>query len=560
MFTRRLFSTHALRRRGIRRLSTAISVATLFALLAVLVSACAPAATSIPSTSDASTSVPVTRIAEATVVLREEILAAPTIIAAAQAPVPGTPCCSTGGNTTVNGEPYDATFFENYGTNPFIDTEDDHLSTFALDVDTASYTVIRRFLHDGNWPDKDAVRVEEVINYFDWRYADPEEGAFSLHLEGAPSPFGGDKYWLVKIGVQGRHINTEQRQDAMLTFVIDVSGSMAAENRLGMVKRALHLLVNELRSSDRVAIVVYGSDARMVLPPTRASNSETILEAIDRLEPEGATNAAAGLQMAYQVASEAYREGEINRLILCSDGVANVGVTGADEILATIERFARRNIALSTVGFGMGNFNDVMMEQLADKGNGNYAYVDTLEEARRIFVENLTGTLQTIARDAKMQVEFNPQVVSRYRLLGYENRDVADQDFRNDKVDAGEVGAGHSVTALYEIKFHDGAPPADQALMARIRYQDPTSGEVVEQDAALAGEDFQARFEAASPMFQLAAAVAEYAEILRQSYWSKESRMSDVQALVRRLTDDLPQDEQVNDFLDLVNRAAALQR
>ena len=445
MFTRRLFSTHALRRRGIRRLSTAISVATLFALLAVLVSACAPAATSIPSTSDASTSVPVTRIAEATVVLREEILAAPTIIAAAQAPVPGTPCCSTGGNTTVNGEPYDATFFENYGTNPFIDTEDDHLSTFALDVDTASYTVIRRFLRDGNWPDKDAVRVEEVINYFDWRYADPEEGAFSLHLEGAPSPFGGDKYWLVKIGVQGRHINTEQRQDAMLTFVIDVSGSMAAENRLGMVKRALHLLVNELRSSDRVAIVVYGSDARMVLPPTRASNSETILEAIDRLEPEGATNAAAGLQMAYQVASEAYREGEINRLILCSDGVANVGVTGADEILATIERFARRNIALSTVGFGMGNFNDVMMEQLADKGNGNYAYVDTLEEARRIFVENLTGTLQTIARDAKMQVEFNPQVVSRYRLLGYENRDVADQDFRNDKVDAGEVGARPAV-------------------------------------------------------------------------------------------------------------------
>ncbi len=560
MFTRRLFSTHALRRRGIRRLSTAISVATLFALLAVLVSACAPAATSIPSTSDASTSVPVTRVAEATVVLREEMLVAPTIIAAAQAPVPGTPCCSTGGNTTVNGEPYDATFFENYGTNPFIDTEDDHLSTFALDVDTASYTVIRRFLRDGNWPDKDAVRVEEVVNYFDWRYADPEEGAFSLHLEGAPSPFGGDKYWLVKIGVQGRHINTEQRQDAMLTFVIDVSGSMAAENRLGMVKRALHLLVNELRSSDRVAIVVYGSDARMALPPTRASNSETILEAIDRLEPEGATNAAAGLQLAYQIASEAYREGEINRLILCSDGVANVGVTGADEILATIERFARRNIALSTVGFGMGNFNDVMMEQLADKGNGNYAYVDTLEEARRIFVENLTGTLQTIAKDAKMQVEFNPQVVSRYRLLGYENRDVADRDFRNDKVDAGEVGAGHSVTALYEIKFHDSARLAEQALVARIRYQDPTSGEVMEQEAALAGDDFEARFEAASAHFQLAAAVAEYAEILRQSYWAKESRMSDVQALVRRLTDDLPQDEQVNDFLDLVNRAAALQR
>ncbi len=589
MSAHRLFSTHN-RRCGARRASTAISIAMLLVVLAIATSACAPAAsnpTATPSPEPSPTSAPTslpTAPVQATVVV--QVMPTPSPGASGQkgiavvplqvaptpgmawplqmAPAPGAPCCSTGGSTTVNGEPYDATFFENYGTNPFIDTEDDHLSTFALDVDTASYTVVRRFLKDGNWPDKDAVRVEEILNYFTWTYPDPEQGDFSISLEGAPSPFGGDKYWLVKIGVHGRHIAAEQRQDAMLTFVIDVSGSMGAENRLGLVQRSLRLLVNELRPTDRVAIVVYGSNARLALPPTNGRERDVILNAIDRLEPEGATNAAAGLQMAYDVASQAYREGGINRLILCSDGVANVGVTDANGILSTVEKFARRNIALSTVGFGMGNFNDVLMEQLADKGNGAYAYVDTLEEARRIFVESLTGTLQTIAKDAKMQVEFNPQVVSRYRLLGYENRDVADQDFRNDKVDAGEVGAGHSVTALYEIKFHDGVPANGEALVARIRYQKPETGEVIEQKSALAGQDFQAHFEAASSEFQLTAAVAEYAEILRQSYWAKESRMTDVLALVRRLQDNPPYPgalaEQMTDFSSLVAQAARLQK
>jgi len=606
MSTHPLFSAHC------RRVPTTISIAVLLVVLAVAVSACAPAAsnstatptpeqgatstpTPEPSATSAPTSLPTTPV-QATASVQATAPVQPTVViqfmptpspgAPGQkdtqvyplqiAPVPrtglppqmapaaGTPCCSTGGSTTVNGEPYDATFFENYGTNPFIDTEDDHLSTFGLDVDTASYTVVRRFLHDGNWPDKDAVRVEEILNYFTWTYPDPEQGDFGIHLEGAPSPFGGDKYWLVKIGVQGRHVTAEQRQDAMLTFVIDVSGSMGAENRLGLVQRSLRLLVNELRPTDRVAIVVYGSTARRVLPPTSGRERDVILGAIDRLQPEGATNAAAGLKMGYAVASQAYREGGINRLILCSDGVANVGITDANGILSTVERFARLNMALSTVGFGMGNFNDVLMEQLADKGNGAYAYVDTLEEARRIFVENLTGSLQTIAKDAKMQVEFNPQVVSRYRLLGYENRDVADQDFRNDRVDAGEVGAGHSVTALYEIKFHEGAPTNGQALVARIRYQKPETGEVIEQEASLAGEDFQARFEAASAQFQMAAAVAEYAEILRQSYWARESRMTDVLALVRRLQDNPldkgPLAEQMMDFSSLVAQAARLQR
>ena len=465
-------------------------------------------------------------------------------------------CCSTGGTNTPNDEPYDATFFENYGTNPFIDTEDDHLSTFAMDVDTASYTVIRRFLTDGNLPDKDAVRTEEVVNYFDWNYPEPVDGTFGINIEGAPSPFGGEKYWLVKIGIQGRHIAVENRKDAVLTFVIDVSGSMDMENRLGAVKQALRMLVEQLRPTDRVALVVYGSTAHAILDPTPASEPETILAAIDRLQPEGATNAEAGLRLGYELAARAFQDGAINRVILCSDGVANVGDTGADSILRTISDYAARGIALTTVGFGMGNYNDVLMEQLADKGDGNYAYVDTLEEAHRIFVENLTGTLQVIAKDAKIQVEFNPQVVSRYRLLGYENRDIADDQFRDDTVDAGEVGAGHSVTALYEIKFHEGA--TGEAMITRIRYQDPDSSQVTEQSRRFGREEFAPTFDAASPEFHLAAAVAEYAEILRQSYWAKESQMSDVLTLARRALEELPGDKDVSEFVQLVERAASL--
>lgn len=468
-------------------------------------------------------------------------------------------CCSTGGNKTPNDKAYDATFFENYGVNPFIDTEDDNLSTFAMDVDTASYTVIRRFLTDGNLPDKDAVRVEEVLNYFDLHYPEPISGAFGINLEAAPSPFGGEKYYLVKVGIQGRHIQVEDRKPAVLTFVIDVSGSMGMENRLGLVKRALGLLVEQLRPTDQVGIVVYGTNAHVVLEPTPATRAETILAAIDRLQTEDATNAEGGLRLGYQMAASALKEGNINRVILCSDGVANVGNTGADSILNTIADYAAKGIYLSTVGFGMGNYNDVLMEQLADKGNGNYAYVDTLDEARRIFVENLTGTLQVIAKDAKIQVEFNPKVVSRYRLLGYENRDIADNQFRDDKVDAGEVGAGHSVTALYEIKFQDNAPQ-DEAMMVRIRYKDPDSAEVIEARQPLRRAEVKASFDSASPEFHFAAAIAEYAEILRKSYWAKDSQMSKVLTLVRRVQEELPKDPQVTEFASLVERAASLSK
>jgi Ca-activated chloride channel family protein len=417
-------------------------------------------------------------------------------------------------------------------------------------------------LRDGYLPPHEAIRVEEFINYFDLDYPGPanEEDAFAIHMEGAPSPFGPQNAYLLKVTLQGKEIMVEERKDAALTFVIDVSGSMDQENRLGLVKEALRLLVNELRPGDTVGIVVYGSSAWPVLEPTSAEEKETILAAIERLQPEGSTNAEEGLRLGYEMAAQAYRPGAINRVILLSDGVANVGNTGPASILATIRDQVAQGVTLSTVGFGMGNYNDILMEQLANDGNGNYAYVDTLDEARRVFVENLTGTLQVIAKDAKIQVDFNPEVVRSYRLLGYENRDVADADFRNDRVDAGEVGAGHTVTALYEIKFQDGAKMAETAtaLTTHIRYQDIDQGEVVEVSETFTPADFLADVDQTSDSFRLITAVAEYAEILRGSYWAKDSNLADVQAMAASAEDAFANNAEVAEFLALLEQAGQL--
>lgn len=456
-----------------------------------------------------------------------------------------------------NGEPVADMFFEDYGVNPFIDTEDDNLSTFAIDVDTGSYTIMRRYVNDGNLPPDESVRVEEYINYFEQEYPLPENGAFAIHLEGAPTPYGeNDRYQLVRVGIQGYDVDPAQRPDATLIFVIDVSGSMNRENRLGLVKESLRLLLDQLRPTDRVGLVVYGSRARVILEPTSVDSRRTIMQAIDRLQPSGSTNAAEGIMMAYELAEEYARPGEINRLILCSDGVANVGQTAADAIL----EYAEEGISLSSFGFGMGNYNDVLMEQLADQGDGNYTYIDTLDEAERVFADKLTATIFTIAKDAKIQVEFNPTLVERYRLLGYENRDVADEDFRNDAVDAGEIGAGHSVTALYEVKFAENSNPAETALTVRVRYADPETEEVTEIEAGLAQADFVTAFTDASLRFQLAATVAEYAEILRDSYWAKESSLASVSEDVVRISNGLAQDEDVQEFAGLVSTAVSLKQ
>ena len=464
---------------------------------------------------------------------------------------------STGGTAEPNDAPYGDMFFTSYGTNPFVDTEDDRFSTFGLDVDTGSFTLARSYLDRGNLPPHESIRVEEFVNYFDYGDAAPRQGDFMLIAEGAPSPFAtGAREHLVRFGIKAREILSAQRRPAVLIFVVDVSGSMKRENRLGLVKRSLTLLLDQLQPEDRIGLVVYGSRGEVLLEPT--TNQDAIRRAIDRLVPGGSTNAEEGLDLAYGLARSHYRENAINRVILCSDGVANVGRTGADSILDKIRIAADEGIELTTVGFGLGNYNDVLMEQLADRGDGFYAYVDTLEEARRIFVENLTGTLQTIASDAKAQVEFNPEAVSRYRLLGYENRDIADERFRDETVDAGEIGAGHAVTALYEIKLLEGVGNRQRLATLRLRYRSQATDEIVESSIDLKLKDLEPSWERSSTALQLSSLAAEFAEILKGSYWAKDSDLEQVHRHLRPLADELATDEQIQDLLYLIERAQRL--
>ncbi len=447
-------------------------------------------------------------------------------------------------------------YFQNYGVNPFEDPREDHLSTFSLDVDTASYTVARRYVMDGNLPPADSVRVEEFVNYFDPGYPTPSDIAFAIYADGSPSPFHQDGSYILRVGVQGYQVPDELRKPASLTFVIDISGSMDMENRLGLVKQSLELLVERLRPTDTVSIVVYGSNAYVVLNPTSGEDKNVILNAIYSLNTQGSTNAEAGLRLGYQLAYQAMRPGAINRVILCSDGVANVGATGPDAILEQVHGYTESGITLTTVGFGMGNFNDVLMEQLADNGDGSYAYVDDIDEARRLFVDNLTGTLQVIAKDAKVQVDFNPEVVSRYRLIGYENRAVADQDFRNDYVDAGEIGAGHSATALYALQVNPGA--TGRIATVQLRWQDPDTFAVREINGNFNTWDLSPSFESAAAPYQLAVVVSQYAELLRYSPWAAGTSIRHILSHAVRLAGLMPTDADVTEFATLVSRASQI--
>ena len=462
-----------------------------------------------------------------------------------------------GGSATVNDKPYDLTFFQHYGVNPFIDTEDDQLSTFAIDVDTASYTIARKFLDDGHLPDQNSIRVEEFVNYFDQGYAVPTEDAFAIHIDGSPSPFGNGNHWLMRVGLQGKELLDEQRQDATLVFTIDISGSMAREDRLELVKQSLRLLVDELRSDDKVAIVTYGDRGSVLLEATEGRERGKILQAIDSLQPGGSTYVEDGLKVAYKLAVDEVASNRITRVMVLSDGVGNVGNTGHESILRQVQDYVDQGVTLTTVGFGMGNYNDILMEQLANDGDGAYYYVDTLSEARRIFVEDLTGTLQVIAKDAKVQVEFNPETVSRYRLMGYENRDVDDDDFRNDAVDAGEIGAGHSVTALYELKLREGAEGVIGTVY--MRYEDVGLNEVVEINQEFNHSDLATDFEETAPTFQLSAVVAEFAEVLRGSYWAREGNLQAVADEARRVQTLLPNMSEVSDFASLAIQAASFE-
>lgn len=439
--------------------------------------------------------------------------------------------------------------FEEYGVNPFMDTAQDNLSTFAMDVDTGSYTLARNYLTQySEMPPAASIRPEEFINYFPQDYETPTDGAFAINMDAAPSPFSEDNQILLRVGIQGRVVAPQDRDPALLIFVIDVSGSMSDSNRLELAKDALEILVGELREDDRVAIVIYSTEARIVLEPTPASEQERIISAIDSLQTQGSTYAEAGLALAYEVALAHMRDGQITRVILVSDGVANVGATGPDAILETISQGVDSGITMSTIGVGMGNFNDVMMEQLANDGNGNYHYVDNIREARRIFVNNLTSTLQVIGYDARIQVEFNPDVVARYRLIGYENRDIADEDFRDDTVDAGEVGAGHTITALYEVELIDNAQSGTIAT-TYIRYEDADLEEVVEINQDFTVDSVLQSFEDAPADFQITATVAEFSEILRESPYGT-SDYADLLAVIEPYAQNYPVADELTDMIN----------
>jgi Ca-activated chloride channel family protein len=358
--------------------------------------------------------------------------------------------------------------YDSIKDNPFLTVFDNPLSTFSIDVDTASYSNVRRFLNSNQRPPKGAVRIEELVNYFRYEYPQPKEkDPFGATLEVATCPWA-PEHRLVRVGIKGREIPRNERPAANLVFLIDVSGSMQPENKLPLVKESLRLLVDQLGPDDSVSIAVYAGASGCVLEPTH--DKEKVRTALSKLESGGSTNGAAGIQLAYDLAQRAFKKGGSNRVILCTDGDFNVGTTDQSQLVSMIETKAKTGIFLSVLGFGYGNLKDSTLEKLADKGNGYYGYIDSMAEGRRLFVEQLAGTLCTIAKDVKIQVEFNPAQVGSYRLIGYENRLLAKEDFNDDTKDAGEIGAGHTVTALYEI-VPAGRVEAGLAAVDELKYQ-----------------------------------------------------------------------------------------
>jgi Ca-activated chloride channel family protein len=437
--------------------------------------------------------------------------------------------------------------------NPWLAAENNPLSTFSIDVDRASYTNVRRLILGGDRPPVDAVRIEEMVNYFTYDYPDVNgEHPFGITTEVADAPWR-PQHRLVRIGVQGRRMELDELPPSNLVFLLDVSGSMQPYNKLPLLKKSLRLLVNELRPEDRVAIVVYAGAAGLVLPSESGREKEKILDALESLEAGGSTAGGAGIALAYRIGTENYIEGGNNRVILATDGDFNIGASSDAEMVRLIEEKRKHGIFLTVLGFGMGNLKDSKMEALADHGNGNYAYIDNLLEARKVLVTEMGGTLVTIAKDVKIQVEFNPARVQAYRLIGYENRLLADEDFNDDAKDAGELGAGHSVTALYEV-VPVGAPPVETGSVDPLRYQRP------EEDAPetrRAGEEDELMFvklrykapdgersrlielpvpdrvETASTDLRFAASVAAFGMLLRDSEQCGGFTLADVSRLAR---------------------------
>ncbi len=447
--------------------------------------------------------------------------------------------------------------------NPWTLAAQDAQSTFAIDVDTASYGIARRYIRQGFLPPLHTVRMEEFVNAFDYNYPTGCDSGrmFAVHAQAAPAPFApaGQNVVLLKVGVRGKVIGRDQLKPANLTFVIDTSGSMDRPDRLPLVKRSLRMLLDQLDPADRVSIVTYGTQPSLMLEAAPAGDKQRIVSVIDSLQCGGTTNLGAGVEVGYQIAARHYTSGAVNRVVLCSDGVANVGPQLAEEMLSRVESFRGQGIGMTSVGFGTGTYDDRMLEQLANKGDGRYLYVGSDRDAREAFVEDMAATLPTIARNVKIQVEFDPRSVRRYRLIGYENRDVADVDFRNDAVKGGEVGSGKSATALYELEL---APGSERGDMGRVfvRYEDTVTGQVAEVVTPLGRDKIRTRSPQDSPRFYLAACAAEFAELLRESEHAQGGNLPGVSSVLQQVCNVLPLDQRAAELLELVRKAEGLPR
>lgn len=445
---------------------------------------------------------------------------------------------------------------ENYhhpDDNGFLSVYDKSVSTFSIDVDTGAYANVRRFLNSGQMPQRDAVRAEELINYFSYDYEYPEspQQPFQVNTEIAPTPWN-DNTYLLHIGLQAFDAHAEERPASNLVFLVDVSGSMHSQDKLSLLKSGLKLLSKQLGAKDRISIVTYAGSTGVVLKPTEGHKTSTINMALDQLSAGGSTNGAGGIQLAYQMAQQSFIKEGINRIILATDGDFNVGITDFDDLKQMVEERRKTGISLTTLGFGTGNYNDHLMEQLADVGNGNYSYIDNLNEARKVLVEEMDSTLNTLAHDVKIQVEFNPQQVSEYRLIGYENRALKREDFNNDKVDAGDIGENHSVTAIYEITLAGSAGQqlgdmryerasaiqkqdsfGHELAYLRLRYKPENSSRSRLIEKPVLQREINKSLHKSSDNFRFAAAVAAFSQQLRGGKYLHEFNYNDILDLAR---------------------------
>ncbi|MEM9460921.1 MAG: VWA domain-containing protein [Myxococcota bacterium] len=468
----------------------------------------------------------------------------------------------------------DTEAYNHIAENDFIAVADDPRSTFSIDVDTASYSNMRRFIREGRLPPADAVRIEELVNYFDYDYAQPRgNDPFSVTTEVAPCPWNTD-HRLVHVGLQGKDVAAKEVPARNLVFLLDVSGSMSDSDKLPLLKQGMRMLADQIRPQDRVSIVVYAGASGVVLEPT--ADREAIKRALARLEAGGSTNGGAGIELAYRLAAQTFVKGGINRVILATDGDFNVGTTSQGDLVRLIEKKRKTGVFLSVLGFGRGNLKDATMEQLADKGNGNYAYIDSGAEAHKVLVEQAGATLMAIAKDVKIQVEFNPAEVAAYRLVGYENRKLAHRDFNDDTKDAGEIGAGHTVTALYEVVpvGHGTAPQVDplkyqedhkpltaaagngELMFVKLRYKRPNG--VRSKLLEVPVRDSDGTVADSSADFRFSAAVAQMGLLLRGSKWRGESSWAKVYEMAQGAQGRDPNGRRA-EMLSLVRQAAALQ-